>query len=75
MPHVQIRNVPDSVHRTVKARAAAAGLSLSDYLLDVVARAAGVPTAEEMRARLERLSEEDPAESSADAIRAERDGR
>jgi predicted nucleic acid-binding protein len=32
---IQIRNVPDRVHRTLRARAAAAGRSLSDYLLDV----------------------------------------
>lgn len=75
MPHVQIRNVPEGVHRTVKARAAAAGVSLSEYLLDVVARAAAVPTEEEMRLRLAALSEEDPPESSAEAIRAERDRR
>ena len=30
---VQIRNMPDAVHRTLKARAALAGVSLSDYLL------------------------------------------
>jgi len=73
MPHVQIRNVPDPLHRTLKARAAHAGLSLSDYLLDEVREFAAVPTPEEMRERLALLSVEDPPESSADAIRAERD--
>ena len=73
MPHVQIRNVPVPVHRTLKARAAHAGLSLSDYLLDQIRELAAVPTPDEMRERLARLSIEDPAESSADAIRAERD--
>jgi plasmid stability protein len=31
---IQIRNVPDGLHRRLKARAALAGMSLSDYLLD-----------------------------------------
>jgi plasmid stability protein len=31
--HIQIRNVPEELHRTLKARAALAGMSLSDYLL------------------------------------------
>lgn len=29
---IQIRNVPEAVHRKLKARAACAGMSLSDYL-------------------------------------------
>ncbi len=73
MPHVQIRNVPPSLHRTLKARAALSGLSLSDYLLNEIREFAEAPTPEEMRDRLALLSVEDPAESSADAIRAERD--
>lgn len=72
MPHVQIRNVPDRLHRKLKARAASAGMSLSDFLLAEIERAAEVPTTEEWLARLEELSVEDPAESSADAVRAER---
>ena len=49
---VQIRNVPDALHRTLKARAAAAGQTLSDYLLAELARVAARPTREEMRTRL-----------------------
>jgi antitoxin FitA len=33
MPSVQIKNVPDDVHRTLRTRAAAAGQSLQEYLL------------------------------------------
>jgi plasmid stability protein len=73
MPHLQIRNVPAPLHRTLKARAAHSGLSLSDYLLNEIREFAAVPTPEEMRERLALLSSEDPPESSADAIRAERD--
>lgn len=49
---IQIRHVPDSLHRTLKSRAALAGQPLSDYLLRELARIAARPTLEEMRARL-----------------------
>lgn len=47
MPHIQIRNVPPSIHRTLKARAAKAGMSLSEYLLEDLKRHASLPTLEE----------------------------
>lgn len=40
---LQIRNVPDDVHRVLRSRAAAAGMSLSDYLLHEVSRVAARP--------------------------------
>jgi antitoxin FitA len=40
---VQIRNVPDDVHRILRGRAAASGQSLSDYLLDEITRVAERP--------------------------------
>ena len=49
---IQIRNVPEDVHRTLKVRAAAEGTSLSDYVLREVIRAARSPTPEELDARL-----------------------
>jgi len=49
---IQIRNVPDDVHRTLKVRAAAEGTSLSDYVLREVTRAARTPTPEELDARI-----------------------
>jgi plasmid stability protein len=72
---VQIRNVPEKLHRTLKARAAEAGLSLSDYLLGELREAAARPTPEEMRDRLERRARVFVGESSADAVRAVRAGR
>jgi antitoxin FitA len=33
---IQIRNVPDELHRTLKVRAAQAGMTLSDYLLSEI---------------------------------------
>ena len=49
---VQIRNVPDALHRKLKARAADSGQTLSDYLLAEIGRLAARPTREEMLARL-----------------------
>jgi len=49
---VQIRNVPDALHRKLKARAADSGQTLSDYLLRELERAAARPTRAEMLARL-----------------------
>ena len=49
---IQIRNVPDELHRRLKMRAAAAGMSLSDYLLNQIRLVAEQPTWEEFRARL-----------------------
>ena len=40
---IQIRDVPDAVHAELRARAAAAGLSLSDYMLREATRIAGRP--------------------------------
>ena len=72
---IQVRNVPDSLHRTLKARAAMAGMSLSDYLLNEIRLIAERPTTEEMRRRLQQLEPVVLPESAADAVRAERDAR
>ena len=72
---IQIRNVPNELHRRLKARAALAGMSLSDYLLREIRTAAERPTLEELRVRLERRSTVTPATSPAQAVRAERDSR
>ena len=49
---VQIRNVPDRLHRTLKGRASDAGQTLSDYLLAELERLAVRPTRDEMLARI-----------------------
>lgn len=72
---IQIRNVPDALHRRLKARAALAGLSLSDYLLSEIRFAAERPTLDELRERLERRSKTNLSETPAQAVRAERDRR
>jgi plasmid stability protein len=72
---VQVRNVPDDLHRRLKSRAALAGMSLSDYLLAELRRFADRPTPEEMRRRLAERRPVTLAESAATAVRAERDAR
>jgi antitoxin FitA len=72
---IQLRNVPDALHRKVKMRAAAAGMSLSDYLIAEVRRSADAPTLEEFRDRLVRRAPLDVRPSPAEAVRAERDSR
>jgi len=67
---IQIRNVPEDLHRRLKARAAMAGMSLSDYLLKEISAVAERPTMEEMRQRLASRSRVETGESAADAIRA-----
>jgi len=70
---IQIRNVPDALHRRLKSRAALAGMSLSDYLLSEIREVAERPTLEEMQARLQRRSRVTLAVPPAEAVRAERD--
>ncbi len=50
---IQVRNVPDAVHRTLKTRAAATGTSLSDYIKRELARAAEQATLEEIDERIQ----------------------
>jgi len=56
---IQIRNVPDDPHRTLKVRAAKAGMTLSDYLLSEIEQVAARPTLAEM---MERLRSREPVE-------------
>jgi len=72
---IQLRHVPDDLHRTLKARAALEGLSLSDYLLREVRRVAERPTVAELRQRLAQRAPVIPRVPPARAVRAERDHR
>jgi plasmid stability protein len=72
---IQIRNVPSTLHRQLRSRAALAGMSLSDYLLGEIRKVAERPTLAELRARLDSRSETTPSVSPAQAVRAERDRR
>lgn len=72
---IQIRHVPDSLHRRLRARAAMAGMSLSDYLRLELTRAAEQLTPDELRTRLAAMSRTVAKETPAEALRAERDRR
>ena len=70
---IQIRNVPDELHRKLKVRAAQHGQSLSDYLLAEIGRIAALPTRGEMLARLHARSRVTLSVPAADLIRRERE--
>jgi antitoxin FitA len=72
---IQLRNVPESLHRRLKSRAALAGMSLSDYLVAEIRRVAERPTIAELRERLERRAPVNSRVPAADAVREERDAR
>ena len=71
---VQIRNVPDEARQALKARAAARGESLNDYLLKLLIEDAARPTVREVLERARARSERSSV-SSVDIIRADRDSR
>jgi len=75
MKMLQIRNVPEDLHRRLKARAAIEGTSLSEYALGELRRAMERPTRTELLERISRRALTVADESSAAAVRAERDAR
>ena len=72
---LQIRNVPDAVHRTLKTRAAALGMSLSEYLLMEICVVADRPSLPEWRERLASRSRTGAKVRATDALRRERERR
>ncbi len=66
---MQIRDLPEPVHRALKARAAASGTSLSEYLRTVLAREASRPTPEELAERVRARGRVTHAESSERSVR------
>lgn len=72
---IQLRHVPDPLHRQLKARAAMEGLSLSDFLIREAKKLVDRPTVAEIRERLARRSAVNTRMSSAEALRRERDQR
>ena len=72
---IQVRDVPESVHSTLKARAAREGMSLSDFMKRELERTAERPT---MREWLERTRQARPVvtkRTAAQALRELRDSR
>ena len=75
MATLQIRNLPDDLHRRLKARAALEGQSLSEYALSELRQAMQRPTRRELVERVAAFERITVAESAADAVRAERDAK
>ena len=72
---IQLRNVPDALHRSLKARAALAGMSLSDYLLAEIREIAERPTLAELRDRLHKRKPVSAQLDTALLVRKEREAR
>jgi plasmid stability protein len=70
---IQIRNVPESLHRQLKARAALEGISLSEWLLRELRRVAEEPSRAELLARLEARAREAIEPAAAKIVREERE--
>lgn len=72
---IQIRNVPDDLHRRAKARAAMEGVTLSDLALRALRREMDTPTFDEVVARVRELGSVYEAPSAAEILREERERR
>ncbi len=70
---IQIRNVPDLLHRTLKARAAMEGMSLSEFLLMEIRKVADRPSRRELLERLGHPVRKSLDPSPADLLRQERE--
>jgi len=70
---IQIRHVPDDVHRTLRTRAAASGMSLSDYALGELERAAQRPPIADLLARARARAGGASGETIVAAVRDGRD--
>jgi plasmid stability protein len=70
---IQIRDVPDALHRILRVRAARAGMTLSDYRRVELARTTEQLTTDELRERLATLEPAAIREAPARAVRRERD--
>lgn len=72
---LQIRNVPDDLHRALKVRAARSGTTLSAMLLAELREVASKPTLQEWLDEADRLEPTRSGERSAKLVRRDRDSR
>jgi plasmid stability protein len=72
---IQVRNVPDGLHRKLKSKAALKGLSLSDFLLREMEEVAERPTMKELADRIASRTPVKYKRSPAEILREERDNR
>lgn len=70
---IQVRNVPDDVHRELRTRAAAAGISLSDYALSELERLAARPPVADVLARARTRAGGADSDAIVAAVRSGRD--
>ena len=76
MPSIQVKDVPSEVHATLRRRAAAAGMSLQEYLLAHLEHEASTPTIDEVLDRAGgRAGGKAPLKAAVEAVRADRDAR
>jgi antitoxin FitA len=76
MPSIQVKDVPDDVHATLRKRAASAGMSLQEYLLARLIAEAMTPTLDEVLGRAgQRAGGEATLRDSVKAVRADRGAR
>lgn len=76
MPSIQVKDVPDEVHATLRRRAASAGKSLQEYLLGYLVAEAAAPTLDEVLERAgQRAGGRATARDAVKAVRADRDAR
>jgi hypothetical protein len=73
MRTIQIRNVPDNVHRELRTRATAAGVSLSDFALGELERVAQHPPVAELLQRARGRAGGARSDAIVAAVRAGRD--
>ncbi len=73
MKIIQVRKVPDATHRELRVRAAAAGMSLSDYVLAELERVASRPPVADVLRRAATRPQGPSAEQIVAAVRAGRD--
>lgn len=73
MSALQVRDIPVDVHRTLKARAAASGRSLSEYALDILAREARRPTIDDLLDRVRARGPIDVGTAAIEILRTDRD--
>lgn len=66
---IQIRDVPDQLHKTLKSRAALEGMSLSDFIKKELTRTAERPTMREWLKRIELAKPIRTKRSAAEVIR------
>ena len=72
---IQIRNVPDRLHETLKARAAREGMSLSDFIKRELERTAERPTMREWLELTKRAKPIMAKRSAAEIVRELREAR